>query len=79
MCVSGTCDALNVSGRVQANGCVPLPLVPCDPSDKSQLWMSLPGAKIDLCCPLSVPCVCPEPVLSNCPHSVKFQQLLTIL
>ena len=31
MCVSGACDALNVTGRTQANGCVPLPLVPVSP------------------------------------------------
>ena len=38
LCVSGACDMLNVSGRVRANGCVPLPLVPCDQGDATQHW-----------------------------------------
>lgn len=43
LCISGACPALNVTGRVQANGCAPLALLPCNSSDRNQLWTSVAG------------------------------------
>ena len=39
MCVSGACSMMTHVPPGAAMGCVPLPLVTCDPEDKAQQWV----------------------------------------